>query len=75
MGNTLKNGASVKLCFTNCYLAQVIYFSVFNLLKNQNQRYEVRMDFRINGIKPIKALPGYECFRAFPAPYQGDLKT
>ncbi|MDE0012550.1 MAG: hypothetical protein OXU36_15475 [Candidatus Poribacteria bacterium] len=22
--------------------------------------YEVRMDFRINGIKPIKALPGYE---------------
>ena len=24
MGNTLKNGASVKLCFTNCYLAQVV---------------------------------------------------
>ena len=61
------------------------YFVVFNPLKNQNQRYEVRMDFKstvfmpwINGMNALWAFtghePGYECRMAFPAPYQGDFK-
>ena len=38
---------------------------IFNSLKNQNQRYEVRMDF-----------PGYEGFAyGIPVPYQGNLST
>ena len=46
-----------------------------NQNQNQNQRYEARVGFTgysgspywhvINGIKPIKALPGYECRMAF----------
>ncbi|MDE0012546.1 MAG: hypothetical protein OXU36_15455 [Candidatus Poribacteria bacterium] len=34
---------------------------------NQNQRYECLMAFKINGIKPIKALPGYEARMGFTA--------
>ena len=59
-------------------------FFIFNPLKNQNQNqryevrmdftgYEVRMDFKINGIKPIKALPGYECLNGIPRPLSWGL--
>ena len=38
--------------------------------KNQNQRYEVLMHFRINGIHAIRHEPGYECLRTFPTSYR-----
>ncbi|MCY3724923.1 MAG: hypothetical protein OXG97_22120, partial [Candidatus Poribacteria bacterium] len=42
-------------------------------LKNQNQRYEVRMDFP--GYEVRMDFPGYEVSHVgFPAPYQGDFK-
>ena len=46
--------------------------------QNQNQRYEcykaftgyeVRMDFRINGIYALRHRPGYECLLAFNQRY------
>ena len=33
---------------------------------NQNQRYEVRMDFKSTVFMPYGHEPGYECRMAFP---------